>query len=268
MPLTVKKVIHLPQPITAAKHPIPEKVKTNQDNTCCLPDLAELFAFTREWNEAINWAGQYRVLRVWWTKVSNEEMPKAPGDLIYARIGYELQAKAYDKAGIVMPKKVAKSLAAIRRWDIEGLAPGIKSMLKIMINHNQKNQQGESDMVKVKKAGANKKGAESKRVNVNQFYLEIFENQAKAQLTDDQIADVIEKKAGSRPSAKNVASYRCMYNAGKLAGQKTVPAKVKAVRPKKEPKAKKPMSEETKAKLKAYTEKKKAAKKAKAAAAK
>lgn len=101
---------------------------------------------------------------------------------------------------------------------------------------------------------------EGGRTGVSQYYLEIFEAQPKAQLTDAQIVDAIKAKTGKAPTAKSVASYRCMYNAGKIEGQKAVPAaKVKAVRVKKE-KAKKPMSEETKAKLKAYTANKSKAK--------
>ncbi len=245
MPLKIKRK----SPRVITEDFLPEEKTCLEDSTSCLPDFSSLTAFTREWNLADSYPLRYRVLRTWWPKTCEEEMPKFHADLLQTRIAYELQARAYIDAAATMPKSVAQNLAAMRVFKVEEMTPNMRRMLEISIANKK---QGEEQM-------ARKTAEKGARQNVSQFYLEVFEGQAKAQLTDAQIVETIEKKTGNKPSAKNVASYRCMYNAGKLEGQKGVPiAKVKAVRPKSDkPKVKKPMSEETKAKLKAYTAAKK-----------
>lgn len=218
----------------------------------------QLRSYQRQWIDAENWPAQYRVLRIWWPKVCKDEMPKINAELLHTRIAYELQACAYIEAGMEMPKGVAQNYKAAKAFKIKDMTNNMRSVMEILIKSQSQKENG-MDSKKVKKA----KSAEVEKVSrqsVSQFYLEIFEAQAKAGLTDEQIAAAIKEKAGQMPTLKNVASYRCMYNAGKIQGQKTVPSvKVKSVRAisEKAPKVKKPMSEETKAKLKAYSEKKK-----------
>lgn len=150
-----------------------------------------------------------------------------------------------------MPEKVRNNLEAARRYDLDALSGTVKALTKIALKSQEEG--GMEDMAKNK----------TNRTGVVHLYLGIFEKQKEANLTDTQIADAIEKACGNRPTEKSVASYRCYFNQGTLAGQKSAPKeKLKAYRPKAE-KVKKPMSEETKAKLKAYTAAKKKSKKTK-----
>lgn len=205
-----------------------------------MPDLSELISLQREWSFANTYPLQYGVVSRWWAKACpGEEFDSGRNVLVvYARIGYELQARCYNRSKINIPRNVMNNLEALREWNIEKLSRNFRVMLKIDIVKS--GQQQERDMVK-------KKEGKKVRSSVSQFYLEVFENQAKMQLVDEEIADVIQAKTGDRPSLKNVASYRCMYNAGKLQGQKGVPSqKAKAVRPTKE-KIKKVTKEKPKA---------------------
>ena len=212
-----------------------------------------LHRFNREYNAADDYAQRYTVLRRWWADLGLGEMPDRHQEMLSAQVGYEIQARAFVNAEIVLPSNLMKNLIASRNGDVEGFTPGMKRMLEIGMKTNEK--KGGDGIAK--KASSKKETV----LGVSQFYLEIFENQKTAKLTDSQIQDAIKAKTGAMPTAKNVASYRCMYNAGNLQGQSKFPAeKCKAVRVSKA-KPKKPMSKETKAKLKAYT----AAKKAKAA---
>lgn len=236
----------------------------SSSSSSLLVNMEALRKFQREYSEAKDFAGKYKVLRVNWLYVGkNQPLPDLHQEVLSALIGYRYIAEAYLDADLPMPKQMAQNLEALERQDMESLTPNMARMMKILTQTST--NRGEEEMKKVKKEGQAPKEAYQSKHQVSHLYLEIFENQAKAQLRDEQIIEAISKKTGEAPTAKNVASYRCMYNAGKLQGQKVVPAlKVKAVRAKKEKAAKKPMSEETKAKLKAYTAKKKA-EKAKAA---
>ena len=240
------------------KNPVEHPAKGSSSSTgaaspsssdSAFPDLKRLHEFQGEWNAADSYPLRYGVVRRWWPVVVGAEMPDRHVLLLHARIGYELQETAYLVAGLEVPKSVRRNVDAIRDWNIGAMTDNVRRMLKIEIERNPQ-QQGE-DMAK-KTAGKVK----ASKTGVNHLYLEIFEQQARAQLTDLQIQAAIKSKTGSEPTFKNIASYRNAYNNGRLAGQKSCPAKVKAIRPKKE-KIKKPMSAETKAKLKAYTETKK-----------
>lgn len=240
--------------IKRSKPPILLPVKEFPDNSLSFLNtegFKQLRDFQKQWTNAENWPEQYKVLRIWWSKVCKEEMPKINAELLHTRIAYELQACAYIESKTKMPEKVAQNYKAIAAFKIEKMTQGMKQIMEILMkNQEEREMPGKSKIIL---SGA-------KKTSVSQFYLEIFEAQAQTKLTDEQIAQIIETKAGQKPTLKNVASYRCMYNAGKIQGQKTVPsAKVKAVRPKSEKpaKEKKPMSEETKAKLKTYSGKKK-----------
>ncbi len=198
--------------------------------------------------------GRHRVLRDFWPAVIEESMPDSqPVEMLHLRVAYEMLEKDYLLQKRVMPDKVRENLEASRSYNLSAFKGTVKALTEIALKKAE--QEGESMSEKKEKSG--KGGAH--------VYIQIFENQAKAQLTDSQICDAVEKATDMRPTEKTVASYRCYFNAGSLSGQKTTPKdKVKAVRPKsdKPAKAKKPMSAETKAKLKAYGDKKKATKKA------
>jgi hypothetical protein len=205
-----------------------------------------------------NWSNagsKYQVLRTFWAVLLPEEsMPDSVHhEILKNRLAYEFMAMDYKIAGVSLPEKCRINLEASRKYDVKLMHKDMRGLTEIAI---QKQEEGGEHM-----ATKAKKENKTSKTGVAAFYLEIFENQKSAQLTDEQIADVIEKKTGNRPISKGVASYRCYFNAGTIKGQKTAPKeKVSAVRPAKEPKAKKPMSEATKAKLKEYSAKKKALK--------
>lgn len=217
------------------------------------PDLSRLIFFQKEFNGAADFPARYTVLRRWWPAFCVGSMPEVHQQLLSVRIGYEIVAKTYAEAGMLLSPTLEKNLLALRDFDIEGMSANMKVMMRILTQTGTSERGDEM----AKKAAVKKEAV----LGVSQFYLEVFEGQAKAKLTDAQIAAAIKAKTGGEPTLKSVASYRCMYNAGRIHGQSKCPAeKCKAVRVSRA-KAKKPMSEETKAKLKAYT----AAKKAKAA---
>ena len=232
-----------------------QECKKTANTVSTSANFSELRRFQNEWNAADSDAVKYRVLRLWWPNIKCVyDMPiNQHASVIHSRIGYELQAYAYFVAGIPVPVSVQKNLDALREWKISDLSDNLRRMLEIEIAKNPTNT-GDESMVAKKTDGKEK----VTRAGVAQFYLEIFESQTKNLLTDVQIAASIKTKTGSEPTLKNIASYRNSYNNGKLAGQNGCPTKVKAVRPPSKAKAKKPMSEETKAKLKAYTAAKKA----------
>lgn len=58
---------------------------------------------------------------------------------------------------------------------------------------------------------------------VAHIYIEIFSNFEKDPLTDKQIADRITAFAGARPTNRNISSYRCNFNLGKIKGQDKAP---------------------------------------------
>jgi hypothetical protein len=60
---------------------------------------------------------------------------------------------------------------------------------------------------------------------VAEVYLSIFDSFDKDPLNDTQIADRLFALTGIRPNSKNISSYRCMYNAGKVKGQIKAPDK-------------------------------------------
>jgi len=250
MPLFLKRK----KPIKKIAEFIPE-IKPSLSFSSNL-DFSLLYKFQKEWASADNWSLQYTVIRKWWPTVCDIKIPEVDAELLQTRIGYELQASAYIEARIPMPKSVLQNLQAIREFRVDRMTQRMSKFMGIIM---ESKKQGEVKMGN-KKVKANKKEV---RQGVSAFYLEIFAGQAVSALTDEQIAKAIEGKTGSLPTLKNVASYRCMYNAGKLQGQKNVPSgKVKAVRAKSDrpAKPKVTMSEETKAKLKAYSAKKKASK--------
>jgi len=235
----------------ARDNPISFPEKDKSSSSLPLIDTRRLISFQREYAAAQDYAGKYRVLRVRWLEVArNQQMPDFHQEILSALIGYRYLAIAYAEKGLMMPINLVKNLEALEQGDISKMRPHMSRMMTILTQTNT--NRGEEEMVKNTEA---KKGS-----GVSHLYLEIFENQGKAKLTDEAIANTIETATGTLPTLKNVASYRCMYNAGKLHGQKACPKdKVKAVRISKA-KPKKPMSEETKAKLKKYTADKKAAK--------
>ncbi len=61
--------------------------------------------------------------------------------------------------------------------------------------------------------------------NAAQVYLRIFGGFEKDPLADWEIAERVFALTGSRPSSKNISSYRCMYNRGKIKGQESAPVK-------------------------------------------
>lgn len=236
------------------ENPIPLPEEKSSLNCSPFINMGPLHKFQREYGAAQDYAGRYRVLRCHWFYVGeNQLLPNIHQEVLSALIGYKYLRAAYNNAGKMMPDAAMRNLYALEKGDLNDLTPNMARMVNILIQTS--NNRGEERMPKK----ANKKTV----LGVSQFYLEIFENQAKAKLTDEQIIEVIRLQSGNAPTAKNVASYRCMYNAGRIQGQSkcpTIPEKCKAIRMSKT-KPKKPMSEETKANLKAYT----AAKKAKAA---
>jgi hypothetical protein len=64
-----------------------------------------------------------------------------------------------------------------------------------------------------------------RRSNAAEVYLRIFEGFEKDPLADWEIAERVFALTGSRPNGKNISSYRCMYNRGKIKGQSAAPAK-------------------------------------------
>ncbi len=195
-------------------------------------------SFSLAYRRADSFGAKHKLLRDFWAaRFDGASMPEEKLELLHLRLSYEFMELDHILAKVPLPQKCKQNLEAARKYDVEGLHKDMKALVEIALNQEEG---GTENMAKDKKA---KK--ESSRPQVVHHYLEIFENQAKAQLTDDQIADAIEKKVGQKPTTKNVASYRCYYNQGKLEGQKTAPKdKLKAVRvvkakaEKAEPKAK------------------------------
>jgi hypothetical protein len=65
--------------------------------------------------------------------------------------------------------------------------------------------------------------------NAAAVYIGIFDGLKKDPLKDEQIADRLFSITGVKPTHRNISSYRCMYNQGKLKGQSGMPM-VKAER--------------------------------------
>jgi len=59
--------------------------------------------------------------------------------------------------------------------------------------------------------------------SVTHVYLNIFEAFNANPITDKEIANDIEAFCGARPTNRNIASYRCNYNKGKIKGQIGIP---------------------------------------------
>lgn len=208
--------------------------------------------FLLHWNEAKETSAKYHVLRRFWLALQLEgAMPDSvPQEMLKNRLAYEFLEMDHKMAKVSFPEKCQANLEAARKYNIKDMQGNMKVYTEIAI----KSEQGGGDTMETKEK-------KTERTGVAPFYLEIFEKQKTAKLTDEMIADVIEQKTGNRPTSKGVASYRCYFNAGTVKGQKTAPKeKLKAIREVKEKKAKAPMSEATKAKLKAYADKKKSLK--------
>lgn len=215
----------------------------------CMPDTKRLSAFLDLYKKAESYPGKHRVLNEYYNKLWDTRIPDKPFELIKTKIAYELYRQDYKEAGIKLPQSVAQNLKASRIFNIDGFTKNTRELLTLSVKRNEKQ---EALMPKKK---ASKEKVSTKKVGVAHLYLEVFDAQASKQLTDTQIADFIEKQSGSRPSEKNVASYRCMYNKGEIKGQGAVPKeRVKAFR---EFNTKKPVAE----KKKKVVIKKKAAKK-------
>ncbi|MCQ9207650.1 MAG: hypothetical protein NG740_07210 [Omnitrophica bacterium] len=61
--------------------------------------------------------------------------------------------------------------------------------------------------------------------NAAEFYIGIFDEFEADPLTDKQIADRLFALTGNRPTNRNISSYRCNYNQGKIKGQDKAPSK-------------------------------------------
>ncbi len=236
----------------------PKQLSTpeNKNNSASISSVATPFhrSFGELWRQVDSDGSKRRLIRDFWPSVVvTEEIPDKPIEMLRLRLAYEFLALDHTLAKVSLPEKVAKNLEAARNYNIDGLSDSMKTFTKLTIQQ----QEGDKENMKT-----SKKAPKTNRVGVVHYYVEIFDAQATAKLTDEQIAQAIEKKSGTKPTAKNVSSYRCYYNQGKLDGQKGKPKEpIKAVRIHvASTKPKKPMSEETKNRLKAYTAAKKTGK--------
>ena len=178
-------------------------------------------AFADLYRAADSFPAKHRVLSQYYDKIWGKTIPDKPLELVRTKISYELLRQDYEAAGEKVPTKVLQNINASARYDLEGLTKATRQLVQINLNQ----EKGESTMVK-----KNAKGAAAS-VGVAHLYLEVFDKQASRQWTDDQIASFIKEKTGTIPSAKNVASYRCMYNQGSIRGQGKKPKeKIKAFR--------------------------------------
>jgi len=199
----------------------------NDINIPLIPKLQRLRNFLKEWALCDQNFPRMRTLtREHYFKLFNEGPPEEqPIELIKLKICYELVKRDYQESGLPLPEKTLQNIKASRLFNIEKLTPSMQKLIKIQLN------QGEKEMAKKQESKANGK---STRTDVAYYYLQIFENQPKSCLTDIEIVDIIKSKTGATPTLKNVASYRCMYNAGKISGQSARPKeKIKAIRVKK-----------------------------------
>lgn len=208
-----------------------KKKNSSNSGAQIFPKLKKFRTFYTKYIQAESYTAKYRVLADYYNDLFSQRIPLQPLELVLNKISYELLRQDYADEGVIPPKKVLHNIRASANFSINELTENMRQYTRINIQH----QKGEEIMVKkgkTKKAAVSKKAAKDtvKKVGVAHLYLEIFDQQAKNQLTDEQIADAIEKKSGTRPTGKNVASYRCMYNAGNIAGQTKVPTKVKAFR--------------------------------------
>lgn len=88
------------------------------------------------------------------------------------------------------------------------------------------NRRKDTERAKVESRKAEEEVSLQKRASsAAPVYLAIFEGFDRDPLTDDQIADRLFAQTGVRPTHRNISSYRCMYNQGKLQGQTGEPAK-------------------------------------------
>lgn len=190
-------------------------------------------SFNKEWTSAESNSAKHRVIREFWEAlIPGEKIPEnIQVEMLGLRLSYEFLAMDHIIAKVQLPMKIAMNLEASRQYKVELLHKNMKALTEIELSTIEK---GGKEMVKAKKTN---------RVEVVHLYLEIFEKQAKDNLTDEQIACLIETKTGNKPTVKNVASYRCYYNQGKLAGQKSKPKvalrSVKNIVKKEEPKVNK-----------------------------
>lgn len=170
-------------------------------------------SFNKFLEEAETPGAKYRVIRNFWPVVIKEEnVPDSIHlDLLGLRLSYEFLLLDHLAAGISFPEKCKINLEAARKYDPNLLHRDMKNLMNISLNSEEEK--------------------ENKKVSMVKFYIEIFENQFKNKLTDEQIAEFIFKKSGNRPSLKSVSSYRFSFNRGNLDGQKSKPKQiVKAIR--------------------------------------
>ena len=217
-----------------------KKVEEIKSSPVVIPNLSEgkvppaVFygPFAKAWLNAQNFPNKYKVLREFYFDVFLEDLPDQPLELIQLKIAYTLLEKDYIQAKIKVPQKIQQNIKAAQAFNIKGLSTNLRQMVEINLKYGKDSAMKVAAKAEPKAKGKTKEVKKEKAsVGVSHLYLEIFSNQGKKQLTDVQIADFIKEKAGTRPTEKNVASYRFMYNAGKLAGQTSVPKeKVKAVR--------------------------------------
>jgi hypothetical protein len=205
------------------------------------PKCLRLKQFQKQIKAADSYPARYRLLSQYFENIWHCILPNRPLDLIENKIAYYLLKTDYIEESFPIPEKIKQKIKASEKYEI-----GDDSILKCVMKFNLKK---EKEMAKESK----------KKKPVAYLYLEIFDKQLSKKLSDEEIAKVVEKETGIAPTMKNVASYRCMYNAGKVQGQKTAPAARVPAFNKKKPYDKTPIKKPAvkKEKKKVITKKKK-----------
>ena len=175
-------------------------------------------------------AGEYR-------RIFNTEPPNAMLCLIKAKIAYKLMYDSFKNSNMPMSEQFLQNYKASQALDPEAFEKDSKFYIECDIK-KEKQQQGENIMVKIKKKMSVSvkdikkttpttvtKVDAKKKERPGMVFVDLFTNNVKAKLTDEQIAKEVVKRC---PDAKKytpaeVQGYRSGYNKGKLAGQESAP---------------------------------------------
>lgn len=197
----------------------------------------KLTDFLKEYDRTESISGKNLLLAANYREIFHADMPEGiPLELIKTKIAYKILAEYYEAAGVSMPEKTRINFQAAQAFDIEKMAPGMRSLMQITMKEKQEEE------VAISKNGSKSKtkSKTAAQTGVAHLYVEIFNAQPTKQLTDTEIAELIKSKTGNLPSPKAIANFRCYYNAGRLSGQKGKPKeKIKSYRPKKNKKVSK-----------------------------
>jgi hypothetical protein len=142
-----------------------------------------------------------------------------PLELVRLKVAYHLLVKkGFEARGVVVPERVLKNYKASQTFNVNAFDSRLQEFVKISLRDSSLIPETISTYTPEKKVRVFKK------VPVAHLYLAIFKEQPTAKLSDEKIADKIAAQIGERPTNRNISSYRCLFNAGKITGQTITPA--------------------------------------------